>query len=243
MLKVGNSLKKLFKLIFICSILFFQIRCNQEIREYVQSKQSPLKIYLAQTYVDIPIYFLRSISSSEEEDSQKRKELIKQISKQHADWFKLRLEKYLKEQGYEIVPKENADLILESSILDMGEVRPRKFFEGLSVGLVLGAIIGEATGDPQVGLAVFVWEVIEEIIIVYVLKTFLMITTIDLIFRQPDGKILAHKEFTSYSNRAYEKTVPENLRSLRETRVQGSLEQNIKDIVEFISDASKKLDK
>ncbi len=231
------------QLITAFTLLFFFPFCNKQIRNYLNSRPSPLKIYLAPTKLDIDILFLRSISSREEVGKSKRKELIKEISNQHADWFSQRLEKYLIKLGYEIVPKENADLILESSILDMGEIRVRKFIEGLSVGLVLGAIIGEATGDPQVGLAVFVWEVIEEIIIVYVLKTFLMITTIEIIFKNADGKLLDSKEFTSYSNRTYEKTVPENLRSLRETRVQGSLEQNANDIVEFISDVSEKLDK
>jgi hypothetical protein len=140
----------------------------------------------------------------------------------------------LQEEHIKVVPVDNADLILDTKILDMGEIRARKFIEGLSVGLVLGAIIGEATGDSKIGLAVFVWEVIEEIMIVYLLKTFLMITTIELTILEPDKTIVLKKEFTSYSNRDYEKTVAENLRDLRETRVQGSLDQNVKDIVEFL---------
>jgi hypothetical protein len=61
-----------------------------------------------------------------------------------------------------------------------------------------------------------------------------MITTIELTILEPDKTIVLKKEFTSYSNRDYEKTVAENLRDLRETRVQGSLDQNVKDIVEFL---------
>jgi hypothetical protein len=172
--------------------------------------------------------------SSQDTSSEKRKELIRKISKEHGQWFQARLEKTLQEEHIKVVPVDNADLILDTKILDMGEIRARKFIEGLSVGLVLGAIIGEATGDSKIGLAVFVWEVIEEIMIVYLLKTFLMITTIELTILEPDKTIVLKKEFTSYSNRDYEKTVAENLRDLRETRVQGSLDQNVKDIVEFL---------
>ena len=215
------------------SILLVLSACNREIRNYINSNNSPIKVYIEPTIVEIDIYFLRSISSLEVSDENK-KEIIKKVSKEHAEWFNTRLKNTLSTKGMEIVPRDNADLILESRILDMGEVRTRKFVEGLSVGLVLGALIGEATGDPQVGLAVFVWEVVEEIIIVYLLKTFLMITTIGLVIQKQDGTVLSDTEFTSYSNRAYEKTIPESLRSLRETRVQGSLDQNIKDIVKFL---------
>ena len=181
---------------------------------------------------------IRSISSLEVYDDNK-KELIKKVSQEHAEWFNQRLESSLRKEGIEIVPKDNAELVLESRILDMGEVRTRKFIEGLSVGLVLGLIIGEATGDSQVGIAVFVWEVIEEIIIVYLLKTFLMITTIGLVIKKQDGTVLSDTEFTSYSNRDYEKTVPEMLRSFRETRVQGSLDQNVQDIAKFLQKSKK----
>lgn len=221
------------KLVSVLSVLLVLNACNREIRKYINSNSFPIKVYIEPTIVDIDIYFLRSISSLEASDENK-KELIKKVSKEHSEWFNTRLKNSLSTNGMEIVPKDNADLVLESRILDMGEVRTRKFVEGLSVGLVLGAIIGEATGDPQVGLAVFAWEVVEEIIIVYLLKTFLMITTIGLVIKKKDGTVLSDTEFTSYSNRAYEKTIPESLRSLRETRVQGSLDQNIQDIVKFL---------
>lgn len=161
--------------------------------------------------------------------------MIKKVSEEHAKWLDTNLEKILLQQGITIVSKNNADLILEPAILDMGEVRARKFFEGLSVGLVLGWIIGEMTGDPEIGLAVFVWEVIEEIIIVYLLKSYFMITTINLTVKKTDGSILGSKEFTSYSNKEYENNLQEDTRSLRENKVRGSLEKNAKDIAEFLT--------
>jgi len=226
-------LRKNISLISIFTLIVFIFHCNKEIRSYVESKNTPLKIYLEPTRIEIDIYFLRSISSLEVEKDRKE-EIIKQVSLEHAEWFQTNLKKNLMDQGMEITPKDTADIILESAILDMGEVRPKKFIEGLSVGLVLGAIIGELTGDPQVGLAVFVWEVIEEIIIVYLLKSYFMVTTIGLTVKQTDGAILGSKEFTSYSNKEYEKNLPEEIRSLRENKVRGSLEQNAKDIVEFL---------
>lgn len=220
-------------ILYLSLFLLFCISCNREFRESISTRKTPLQVYVSPTTVDIEIYFLKSISS-QDTSSEKRKELIRKISKEHGQWFQARLEKTLQEEHIKVVPVDNADLILDTKILDMGEIRARKFIEGLSVGLVLGAIIGEATGDSKIGLAVFVWEVIEEIMIVYLLKTFLMITTIELTILEPDKTIVLKKEFTSYSNRDYEKTVAENLRDLRETRVQGSLDQNVKDIVEFL---------
>ena len=231
-------MRKYISFISIFTLIVFIFHCNKEIRSYVESKNTPLKIYLEPTKVEIDIYFLRSISSLEV-DKDKKEEIIKQVSKEHGEWFRNRLENILIEQGMEVVPKDQADLILESVILDMGEVRAKKFIEGLSVGLVIGAIIGELTGDPQVGFAVFVWEVIEEIIIVYLLKSYFMVTTIGLTVKQTDGTILGSKEFTSYSNKEYEKSLPEEIRNLRENKVRGSLEQNAKDIVEFLKKEEK----
>ena len=218
-------MRKYISFISIFTLIVFIFHCNKEIRSYVESKNTPLKIYLEPTKVEIDIYFLRSISSLEV-DKDKKEEIIKQVSKEHGEWFRNRLENILIEQGMEVVPKDQADLILESVILDMGEVRAKKFIEGLSVGLVIGAIIGELTGDPQVGFA--------EIIIVYLLKSYFMVTTIGLTVKQTDGTILGSKEFTSYSNKEYEKSLPEEIRNLRENKVRGSLEQNAKDIVEFL---------
>jgi len=116
----------------------------------------------------------------------------------------------------------------------MGEVRPKVFIQGLSVGLVFGIIIGEATGKPDIGLAVFVWEVIEEIIIVYLLKSYFMITTIGLTVKDVNGLEITSKEFTSYSNDEFEENLPEFTKFLRENKVRGSLEKNARDIAEFI---------
>lgn len=153
----------------------------------------------------------------------------------HANWFDVRLRRYLLANGVHLVnEREKADLVLETTILDMGEVRPKIFIQGLSVGLVFGFIIGEATGEPEVGLAVFIWEVIEEIIIIYLLKSFFMITTIEMKVSTPSNEVLMEKEFTSYSNEEFEETLPDFAKKLRENRVRGSLESNARDIADYL---------
>lgn len=213
--------------------LFFGIHCHRDFHNYVQSRSTKLKVHIRPTEVGIDILFLRSISSLEV-PSELRQEWIRRVTERHAQWFDVRLRRILLSEGIAIVSEEKADLILEPSIVDMGEVRAKVFLQGLSVGLVFGIIIGEATGKPDLGLAVFVWEVIEEIIIVYLLKSYFMITTIDLTIKMPDGSVLASKEFTSYSNEKYEENLPDFTRNLRENKVRGSLEENARDIAEFL---------
>jgi hypothetical protein len=190
-------------------------------------------VYLEPTRVGIDILFLRSISSAPlKEDS--KENLIKLISERHARWFDVRLKKILYSHGILIVAKEKSEFILEPTIVDMGEIRPKVFLQGLSIGLIFGFIVGEATGKPDIGLAVFVWEVIEEMIIVYLLKSYFMITTIDLKIKSSDGSLITSKEFTSYSNDEFENGLPEFTKKLRENKVRGSLEMNASKMTDYL---------
>ncbi len=214
-------------------ILLTFIHCHRQFRTYINARENPPKVYIEPTLVDIDIYFLRSISS-QTVTNENKDVLIQKITKNHAEWFDIRLKRVLLSYGIPVVSKDKADIILEPKILDMGEVRPKVFIQGLSVGLVFGLIVGEATGKPDIGLAVFVWEVIEEIIIVYLLKSYFMITTIGLTVKDANGLAITSKEFTSYSNDEFEENLPEFTKFLRENKVRGSLEKNARDIAEFI---------
>lgn len=190
--------------------------------------------------MDIEILFLRSISSKTAEGDEK-KILIQKLSQQNANWFRTRLRSTLLKNGISVVDRDRANVIFKTKIVDMGEVRPKMFIEGLSIGLVLGLIAGEVTGNPEVGLAVFVWEVIEEFIILYVLKSYFMVTTIELTAEDLDGNVLLSKEFTAYSNDDFIKKLPEFSKNLRENKVRASLDQNAGDITEFIYKIKHKL--
>ncbi len=226
-------MKYFFKIIIIFALFAFITACNVKYRDHIQSKKDPLKVYVAPTKVAIDIFFLRSISSSIAE-GEGNEILIKKISENHARWFDVRFRRVLLDQGIAVVSKEKADLILEPNIVDMGEVRPKVFLQGLSIGLVLGFIAGELTGKPEVGLAVFAWEVVEEIIIVYLLKSYFMITTIDLEIKTAEGLHLASKEFTAYSNDEFEELLPDFTKKLRENKVRGSLDKNAREIADFL---------
>jgi len=215
-------------------ILFLFNSCNNKLNFDLQPKSSKLKLHIEPTKVGINILFLRSISSGNEKDNWKEV-LIKKVSERHAHWFDVRLRNIFLQNQISIVSREKADLILEPTIVDMGEIRAKVFLQGLSIGLVLGLIVGEATGKPDIGLAVILWEIIEEIIIVYLLKSYFMITTIELKIKTYENQVIASKEFTSYSNEDYEEKLPEFTRKFRENKVRGSLERNAYQILEFIS--------
>ncbi len=166
-------------------------------------------------------------------------EFKKKVLEQHANWFHTRLKDLLRKEGVAVVQKDKANLILETKIVDMAEVRPRLFIEGLSVGLVLGVIVAELTGEPEVGAAVFVWEIIEEFFILYLLKTYFMITTIELTVKTPEGNILKSSEFRSYSYDEYNESLPEFTKYIRENKVRGSLAENAKQIARFLKDQDK----
>ncbi|MDF3818652.1 hypothetical protein P3G55_02000 [Leptospira sp. 96542] len=218
---------------FILFFLFF-LGCNRDLRTHISNKNNNLKLYLEPTVVDINILFLRSISSKNPPDHL-TKETIQKVSNLHSNWFNARLKRQLLQDGIAVVNKEHANTILETKIVDMGEIRAKMFLEGLSIGLVFGLIAGEVTGDPAVGLGVFLWEVVEEIIIVYILKTYFMVTTVEFTAKSMDGKILRNTEFTAYSNESYLKNLPDFTKDLKENKVRGSLEQNAKDISRFLS--------
>jgi len=228
------SFRKVISSSILFLILFQSNSCKSKFDSIVQNSGSKLRIHILPTKIGINILFLRSISSIQY-NGELKEDLIKKVSERHARWFDVRLRNILLSNQIAIVPKEKADLILEPTIVDMGEVRAKIFLQGLSVGLVLGFIAGEATGKPDIGIAVLVWEIIEEIIIVYLLKSYFMITTIDLKIRTPDSTIILSKEFTSYSNEEFEERLPDFTRKLRENKVRGSLENNARQILDILS--------
>jgi len=225
---------------FLLIPLVFCYSCTSDLKKYINDQRDPIKIYLEPTEMDIEILFLRSISSKTAEGDEK-KILIQKLSQQNANWFRTRLRSTLLKNGISVVDRDRANVIFKTKIVDMGEVRPKMFIEGLSIGLVLGLIAGEVTGNPEVGLAVFVWEVIEEFIILYVLKSYFMVTTIELTAEDLDGNVLLSKEFTAYSNDDFIKKLPEFSKNLRENKVRASLDQNAGDITEFIYKIKHKL--
>lgn len=230
--------RKPFNFLFIS--LVFCYSCTSDLKNFIDHQNDPIKIYLEPTEVDIEILFLRSISSKKAEGEEK-KVLIQKLTQQNANWFRTRLRSTLLKNGIPVVNRDRANIILKTKIVDMGEVRPKMFIEGLSIGLVLGLIAGEVTGNPEVGLAVFVWEVIEEFIILYVLKSYFMVTTIELTAEDLEGNKLLTKEFTAYSNDDFIKKLPEFSKNLRENKVRASLDQNAEDITEFIYKLKHKL--
>lgn len=230
--------RKPFNFLFIS--LVFCYSCTSDLKNFIDHQSDPIKIYLEPTEVDIEILFLRSISSKTAEGDEK-KVLIQKLTQQNANWFRTRLRSTLLKKGIPVVNRDRANIILKTKIMDMGEVRPKMFIEGLSIGLVLGLIAGEVTGNPEVGLAVFVWEVIEEFIILYVLKSYFMVTTIELTAEDLEGNKLLTKEFTAYSNDDFINKLPEFSKNLRENKVRASLDQNAEDITEFIYKLKHKL--
>jgi zinc transporter ZupT len=242
--RLSSKNKKKSKGIVFASFLFFGIffsfSCNQKIQNYLKDaqKENPvLKIFLEPVEVEIEISRLSSISSAEVPNELKDQE-IDYRSKEHARWFQLQLANYLEGQNFRITKMKDANLVLKTSIVDMAEIRAKKFIEGLSIGLVFGLIAGEVTGDPQVGLSVLVLEIIEEFVILYILKTYFIVTTIQAEFIDKEGNILRDKEFIAYSNDKFLKKLPEEKRSIRENQVKASLDQNAQDIVEYLKEQS-----
>jgi hypothetical protein len=229
-------------------IYYFQIlipllclNCNHKLQTFLQDKKysdPPIKVYLEQVDVRIEIDNLKSISSRKVKENLEIEE-IKYRSKEHARWFQLQLANYLESENFRISTKEKADLIIKSSILDMSEIRPKMFIEGLSIGLVFGLIAGELSGDPQVGLGVFLLEVVEEFVILYILKSYFLVTTIEVEFINSEGVLLKETEFTAYSNKEFINKIPIEKQDLRENKVHASLDQNAQDIVEYIVTNSK----
>lgn len=214
-------------------LLLSLLNCNETLKSYIKEEKNTLKVYIEPTQIDIDILFLRSISSKEV-SSEKKSEMIKTVSENHARWFQTRLKTALLKDGIAVVEKDKANLILRTKIVDMGEIRAKMFIEGLSIGLVLGIIVGGATGDAEIGLAVFVWEVIEEIIILYILKSYFMVTTIELSAENKEGKLLLSKEFTAYSNDKFIEKLPEFAKGLKENKVRASFDKNASEISEFL---------
>jgi len=207
--------------------------CYGNLKEFLQKPEKP-KIYIEPVQVGIEIDSLSSISSRSV-PKEKFKDEISCRSQANARWFYLQLTNAFEKTGYHITSKDGADLIIKTSIVDMSEIRPKMFIEGLSIGLVFGFIAGEVTGEPEVGLAVFLVEVVEEFVILYILKSYFLVTTIETKFITPNGEILKSTEFTAYSNKEYINSLPKQKQSLRESKVHASLDQNAKDIVEFVT--------
>lgn len=219
--------------LFFTISLLFQF-CNGNIKEFLHKKPKP-KIYLEAVEVGIKIDYLSSISSRSIPEEKEESE-INYRSKSYGRWFYLQLANSLEKEGFRITNKKEADLIIKTSIVDMSEIRPKMFIEGLSIGLVFGLIAGELSGDPQVGLGVFLLEVVEEFVILYILKSYFLVTTIETEFISAKGDLLKSTEFTAYSNKEYISKLPKQKQDIRENKVRASLDQNAKDIVEYLKD-------
>ncbi|MCG9875104.1 MAG: hypothetical protein MH321_09985 [Leptospiraceae bacterium] len=231
--RTSNSLLILNNLLLI---YFFSIGCNHKLQNYIKNSQKTkpsMYVYLEPVRVGIEIGNLSSISSRNVKSDRESKE-IEYSGREHARWFQLQLANYLEENNFRISTLENADLIIKTSIVDMSEIRPKMFIEGLSIGLVFGLIAGELSGDPQVGLGVFLLEVVEEFVILYILKSYFLVTTIETEFISAKGDLLKSTEFTAYSNKEYISKLPKQKQDIRENKVRASLDQNAKDIVEYL---------
>lgn len=228
------------KMIFVYNFLLFLclFSCNQKIENYLKQKQSntnTISVYIKPVTVEMEISFLSSISSRKVQEG-KVEEEISYRSDYFARWFYLQLSNLLEKNHFRVTSKDKADLIIKTSIVDMSEIRPKMFIEGLSIGLVFGLIAGELSGDPQVGLGVFLLEVVEEFVILYILKSYFLVTTIETEFISAKGDLLKSTEFTAYSNKEYISKLPKQKQDIRENKVRASLDQNAKDIVEYLKD-------
>ena len=223
--------------IFFTFFLFvlLLIQCNREIKTYIQSKNNLPKVYIEPVVVDIDIRFLSSISS-EEPTTDLLKETIRRVSHSHALWFENRLREKLLKEGIIIEEKEKAKLFLSSRIVDMGEIRPKMFIGGLSIGLMIGLLVVKLTGKREFGIAILAKQVVEESVKIYLLKSYFTVTTIDIAFSIPGGNQVRSKEFTAFSNNDYLETLPELSRKLKENKVRASLDKNATEITVFLKE-------
>lgn len=171
----------------------------------------------------------RMVGSPEGEKEEIRKELVHLLR-----WLETRARNRFAEDGILLTNQVANGSSMELRILDLGEVRPRVFLEGLSVGLVLGFLAGAATGNEEIGLAVFLSEVVEEVVILKVLKSFFYITTIEMTLRDKDGLVMDQGEFRTYRNRDYAKTVPESLQNTSEVGLRSNLDASLRNISHYL---------
>lgn len=224
-----RNLRKLIS--FLLCLLF--LSCRADLRKY-KTLASKQKIFLQPSKIAIQVDSLSSISDAGMLPGLREEDYILYSQKKQLLWFDTVWKQKFVSKGWDLATKEEADYQIEVVIVDMGEVRPRVFIEGLSVGLVLGFIAGGATGQQEVGLAVFLSEVLEEIVIVKVLKSFFAITSIHLVVKQKDGTVLTVEEFRSYASKDYLSTLSETEQDKQENRIRSNLFQNAKDAFQYL---------
>ncbi len=224
------------RLFIILAFAFFSFACQKSYLVSEPSKQ--ISFFIAPSQIEIEIDSLSSLASRKLKEGEIESKEI-EIELNHIKrWIDSRALHHLTSQGIAVSKEKNRAYSLELRVLDLGEVRPRIFIEGLSVGLVLGFLASSVSGNPDLGLAVFVTEVIEEIIIIKVLKGFFSIATIEMTLRSPNGEVLKTREFRTYRDTRYSESISPILRDSEEVRIRSSLDSSLRNMAEYLKNQS-----
>jgi hypothetical protein len=234
-----NKFRSYFFGIGLTILVLSTVECKHPIRAILQKENSKIKIYIEPVGVKIKINSLDSIATASS-NLKESKDLIEIASQTHGAWFRKNLSAHLEEKGFLITEKENANLILECNILDMGEIRKSVFFYSIGFGIITGISAAWITGHKELGLGIFLFEVIEEslypIILLSFLKNYYLVSTIEIKIKNQEGIILDAEDYTSISNDEFINKLPIQFRKRRENIVRASMDKNAKKISEYLKE-------